>query len=393
MKKTVGVLVVIILVIALSSAGYFFVVPLFSEEQPEETFDGVYVMSVEDIVKSTMFSPSRYSGVVETEELVKIDADSDKKIKKTYVKEGDTIKKGDKLFEYDIDEMRIQLDQDRLNIAQKENVIKDYNTQIEALEKEKKTLSTNKQLTITNQIEGLKLEIKKAEFEKESLEREIKKLEVSVKNNVVKSAVNGTVKSVDDPTEDCYIAVASDGDFRIKALVSELNVGEFTEGDQILIRSRLDSNTWKGQVTSIDTAKPTTDNNSMFGGDNTAKYPVYIDIEDTTGLMIGQHVTVELSFDEEVKDGVWLNPSYILNFDKPNPYVWAESSNKTIEKRTIEIGEFDENSGSYQIKSGITEEDYIAFPEDRITQGMETLCSVGMNNNSEDEDMITLVAQ
>ena len=151
MKKVIGILIAMILVFAIGGAGYFYIAPLFANDDTSADASKIYVQSVDEIVNGFSFTANRYSGVVETQELVKVDADVDKKIKETFVKEGDSVKTGDKLFEYDIDDMKIQLDQDKLDIAQAENVIKDYNAQIEALEKEKKTLSANKQISITNQ--------------------------------------------------------------------------------------------------------------------------------------------------------------------------------------------------------------------------------------------------
>lgn len=385
MKKVIGILIAMILVFAIGGAGYFYIAPLFANDDTSADASKIYVQSVDEIVNGFSFTANRYSGVVETQELVKVDADVDKKIKETFVKEGDSVKTGDKLFEYDIDDMKIQLDQDKLDIAQAENVIKDYNAQIEALEKEKKTLSANKQISITNQIEGLKLEVKKAEYNKESLEKSIKKLEISVKNAVVKSTANGTIKSVNDAASDSYITIASDGDFRIKAMVSELNVTDFVEGEDMIIRSRIDEDLiWTGKVTSIDTAKPTTEN-SIYSNETTTKYPVYISIDDTSGLLIGQHVTVEMNSGDEIKQGMWLEEGYIIDADS-SPYVWKDNGNGIIEKCSIELGEYDETLGKYEIKSGITLDDFIAYPEDRITEGMETTYSSGENNEADISD-------
>ncbi len=387
MKKAVGIFITLIFIVAAAGVTYFFIVPMFSEETASDKFNSVYVQCVEDILNGFSFTSNRYSGVVETDELVKIDADSDKKIKKTFVKEGSVVKKGEKLFEYDVDEMYIQLEQDKLNIATYENSIKEYNTQIESLEKEKKTLSTNKQLTLTNRIEDLKLEVKKAELEKESLERNIKKLENSVKNSVVKSSVNGTIKSLDDPSTDSYITIASDGDYRIKAVVGELNLEEFAVGDKVLIRSRVDDSTWTGSITSIDTAKPITDSAAM-NLDSVTKYPLYIAVDDIKGLLIGQHVTVESFSDEEEKKGIWLDEGYVVDADK-EPYVWVEGDNKKIVKRNVKLGEYDESKGMYEIESGLTEEDFIAYAEKRITEGMDVVYTAP----DTDEEVFTMVME
>lgn len=371
MKKVVGILITIIVIFAVGGAGYFFVIPMLAGSGASNE-DIVYVTSLNEILYGFSFSSNRYSGIIETQEVVAVDADADKKIKTTFVKEGDEVKKGDKLFEYDIEEMQIQLDQNRLDLEQTISQIKDYNDRIASLEKEKKNASSNKQLTLSNEIDAAKIELKKAEYSKTSLEKEIDKLEKSIKNNVVKSTVGGTVQSVNDPTVDGYVTIASNGDYRIKAVVSEENIYEFYEDEPILIRSRIDDElTWTGNVTSIDTAKPIIDNNS-YGGDAATKYPVYISIDSTDGLLIGQHVTVEMNIDTgEEKEGIWLYDYYISDIDS-DPYVWAESADGTIEKRSVELGEYDEEMMQYEILSGITEDDYLAFPETRLFEGMRT---------------------
>ncbi len=117
--------------------------------------------------------------------------------------------------------------------------------------------------------------------------------------------------------------------------------------------------------------------NSMMAGittseeTTTTKYPVYIDLVSSDGLMIGQHVTVELDtgVEEENEDGLWLYDYYICDADT-SPYVWAESGSGTLEKRSVVLGEYNENSFKYEIKSGVTEDDSIAFPEDRFVDGL-----------------------
>ena len=49
----------------------------------------------------------------------------------------------------------------------------------------------------------------------------------------------------------------------------------------------------------------------------------------------------------------------------------AENAKGYIEKRKVELGEYDENMMRYQILSGLTEDDYIAYPEDRVKEGMK----------------------
>ena len=376
MKKRTIVLIAVLIVVALGAAGFYFFYP--NVAAGPTLGNEVYVQKVSDILTGFVFTENRYNAIVETQETVAVEADADKKIKTTYVSEGDSVKKGDKLFEYDIDEMKITLEQYKLDVEQSDSSIKAYNEQIASLEKERKTATANQQLNLTNQIEALKLEIKKAEYAKTTTQRSIEKLEKSIDNAVITSTVDGTVLSVNDPAAKGYVMITSQGDYRVKAIVNETNIGSINENADVIIRSRIDNSLmWRGTVTKIDTAHPILNTSDSTMGIATAeettttKYPVYIDLVSSDGLMIGQHVTAELDagIDEEEREGLWLYDYYICDADT-SPYVWAESVSGTLEKRPVVLGEYDENTFKYEIKSGLSEDDSIAFPEDRFTEGM-----------------------
>ena len=88
--------------------------------------------------------------------------------------------------------------------------------------------------------------------------------------------------------------------------------------------------------------------------------------------MVGQHVTIEadLGIDETPKEGVWVDDYYICDADR-SPYVWAEGGDGKLAKRTVVLGEYDKDSMKYEITSGLTLEDKIAMPEERLFEGMK----------------------
>lgn len=326
------------------------------------------------------FTSNRYNGVVEMQEVVNVKADSDKIIKETFVKEGDTVKKGDKLFEYDVEQMQLQLSQTQLDLDQAEAQIDLCNSQITSLESQKSSADQNELLNIQNQILTLQLEIKNAEYTVSNKTTEIDELNNDIENNVVKAEIDGKIQSIgESDTEsllinNIYITIATTDDYRIKAMVSEDNLDTFSKDAPVTMRSRQDeSKTWTGKVSSIDTSKPSTGADTT-GAEGVSKYPVYIELDSAEGLMIGQHVTVELNVEEGTGDGseLLLDEFYICDIDTA-PYVWCRGENNLLEKRTVELGEYDEIGRKYQILSGLTKEDCIAFPEDNLTEGMTTV--------------------
>ena len=370
MKKAIKIIIIVALIAGALAAGYFFVLPKITGGSGFD--DNVaYVTRIDTLGGDTSFLSNRYSAVIESQQVVNVDADAEKKIKTVYVKEGDSVKKGDKLFEYDVEDMQFQLDQAKLDREQAQSEIKSYNDQLDTLQKEYQNAGRNQRLTLDNQMEQIRLNIKKAEYNKDTQDKTIKKLENSIRNSVVKSSVDGMISSVDDPTAEAYITITSSGDYRVKASISEEHIGNFYVDEEITIRSRTDETaTWSGKVVSIDTAKPVASMNTGMM-DTPTKYPVYISLDSSEGLLIGQHVTVEQfvdTSDEDDSSALYLDDYYICDADS-TPYVWVEENGK-LKKRDVELGEFNEELYRYEIISGVEGSDYIAFPEERFTEGM-----------------------
>lgn len=136
--------------------------------------------------------------------------------------------------------------------------------------------------------------------------------------------------------------------------------------------------TWTGTITKVDTENTITNNNYYYSdsGDETttsSKYPFYVALDSMEGLILGQHVYIELDMGQQpTKEGVWLY-SYYLVMDDGDPYVWMANGKDRLEKRVVELGEYDENTDQYEIKSGLTEEDLIAFPMPGLYEGVTTV--------------------
>ena len=75
---------------------------------------------------------------------------------------------------------------------------------------------------------------------------------------------------------------------------------------------------------------------------------------------------------EEQKTGIWLGDYYIVDADTESPYVWAVDSKGRLEKRSVVLGQHDDDLSEYEIADGLTEDDSIAFPSDSLEEGMRT---------------------
>ena len=114
------------------------------------------------------------------------------------------------------------------------------------------------------------------------------------------------------------------------------------------------------------------DNGEDDGMSNSSSYTFYVDPEDPEALTLGQHLLAELDYGQEEridKDGIWLYSDFVITKDGKS-YVWAKDSDGLIEKREVTLGKKDDENGDVEIKSGLKESDYIAYPSSYIKEGM-----------------------
>ncbi len=395
MKKRIVAIVVTAAVVV--AAGGFTLRYFLSRTGSSSDSTSAYVTSVTDIMSGgTLDSNAKLTGVVEPQKEVKVKKDDSKKIAKTYVAEGDEVKAGDKLFEYDVDDIQIQLDQAKLEVENIDQKIVQLKKQLESYTDQKNKATTQDDvLDATINIQQTEIDIKTQEYERIDKQNNVDKIEKSLQNTVVTSEIDGIIKSVkssssSDSTSDssttdsssAYITILALGNYRVKGTVSELNRGQLSEGESVIIRSRADeSQTWTATIKSIsnqaDSSNSDSENQAVYGNNNgtsSSKYTFYAELDNMDGLVLGQHVYVEKNSEvSEKKEGVWLYSYYLAYDEDGNPYVWAtDSEGGSLKKIDIELGDYDESADMYEIKSGLSTTDYIAFPMDIYTEGMGT---------------------
>ena len=357
MKKRILILLGILIIGGGAAAGVCWKMGVFGQQ--ETSGDSVYVTKISDLTGQTSGVSNRYAGVVEPQETVSVELESGR------------------------------------------------------TEKEKKQAAQDNQLSYTIEIETNKMNLKKNEYSQKSKQAEIDKLQSATGNTEVRSSIDGVIQKIDTSkltTEDnssvddtdsgdsssddsssggsnAFITILSTGAYRIKGTVNELNVNSIVEGEPVIIRSRVDdSQTWKGTMGTIDkdSASSGNNNNSFYGmtdssdsQTSTSTYPFYVNLDSSDGLMLGQHVYIEMDEGQESqKTGIWLSEVYIVDADTDSPYVWAADKKGKLEKRSVILGQHDEELGEYEIADGLSKDDCIAYPSDILEEGMSTTTNI-----------------
>lgn len=383
-KKGAAVVIVILLLAAGGGAGYWY----WQNHGSADSDSGeiVYADNVGTLTGTgSATTNKRYAGVVESQETWSVDNSSDKKVAEIYVEEGDVVAVGDKLFTYDTSENEENLIEGEIEIDSYNSQITNYNTQIAELQKDKAKASSDEQLEYQTQIQTIQNQLKLAQYNLQRQQAANESLKKAIENATVYSELAGVVKSINKSTdsssysysdeEQKFITIMALGEYRIKGAISDTGSGDLYEGASVIVYSRVDEDTyWKGTLSSIDYENALKDNNSIYSdsGNTSSKYPFYITLDSMDGLTLGQHVYVEVDYgQEDGKDGMWLSSYYIVQNDGEDAFVWAENDRNRIEKRTVTLGQYDEDMDEYEILGGITSDDYIAYPSDSVTEGAQ----------------------
>ena len=340
----------------------------------------VYVQSVERLAAMGGIAPgNRFLGLVVSEHTAEVTRDADKTIQELLVKEGDDVKEGQPLFRYDTEELQLNLDKKNLELEQLKSSIESCKEKIKSLERERSGLSGTAKLQYTVEIQSAQVDQKEAELKLKTKEDEVKKAQELLDNSTVTSPITGRVQKINenDTTDSdgkpaAYITIQQSGAYRVKGVLGELQRGSLKEGDRVKMVPRTEENAaWTGTVTLVDYENPTqgsdTDRYSGMSSDemtSASRYPFYVELDSTDGLMLGQHLYIELDTGTDAP-GVGISGTFLCYNEDGSAYVWAEKGGK-LEKRAVTLGDYDPMTDVQKITEGLSLEDYIAYPDPEL---------------------------
>ena len=374
-------IIVVVLILGLGGGAAYYYFTRMSDQAGT-----AYVQSVAEIAGlGNVGQSALYSGIVEAKDVIKIDPQSDMRIAECFVESGSKVKTGDPLFRYDVDDLKLSHAQLLIDITGCENQLRTDREELESLNKRLERAKESAQYEIKLQIQTIELEIKKTEYDLKDKQEQAESLQALIDASVVFSPVDGTVRSVrdsgsdnpysyyGDTSDNAYITIVAGTDYCVKGTVSEQTVYTLYTGMPVLIRSRVDDTVLSGTIYKINT--DATEDSSRGGiyydggsGDSASRYAFYVEPESIDGLLIGQHVLIDLNT-AEPDEALQLPKAYLMQ-EGDRFYVWAANAENRIEKREVQIGMYDEETECYVIASGLKPKDRIAFPDDTVHAGM-----------------------
>ncbi|SDZ77458.1 HlyD family secretion protein [Pseudobutyrivibrio sp. ACV-2] len=352
----------------------------------------VYVMPLSEIMgANSSYSTNVFMGVVEGQESTSLTKSSERELDKVFVSEGDVVSVGTPLFSYKSDKLTAENTQYAFDIERSNLQIQEYTDNIAknqaALDKIKTDTEEDKnnRERLNNEINGWTTDIAIAQNNIAQTEAKIEENNKKINNSTVSSTVAGTITKVADDTnpyttDGTFITILASKEMRVKGQINEQNVWAINVDEPVTLRSRVDkSQTWHGTISKIDTESKQEENNNSYDGSSSegssTKYPFYVTLDDSEGLMMGQHLYIELgqtdAAEMDFSDGTYIYDYYISYDEDGNPFVWASNGGK-LAKQSIELGDYYEDQMVYAV-SGIDKDTQIAYPMEDFTEGMKTV--------------------
>lgn len=209
-------------------------------------------------------------------------------------------------------------------------------------------------------------DIKDLDLKKRKAELEVQKLERESTDGVVYASVNGTVKNLQDqenPPADgtAFLEVSGTEGLYVSGAISELLLDTVEPGTMISISSWESGTSTTGEITEISYYPTTTANSSGEGNNNVSYYPFTAYIEDTSGLRNGEYVDMTMTVGSgEDGSSLFIYKAYVRS-DEGGNYVYKRDENDRLVKQYLSTGRIADGY-AIEILSGITEDDYLAFP-------------------------------
>ena len=216
-------------------------------------------------------------------------------------------------------------------------------------------------------------EIKNYQYELKQNKLDLEKARLALKNSTVLSTVDGVVRTLTDldtaaASNQPFLVVTGAEQYYVTGVLSEGLLGSVQPGDTVTVNSWENGMTYTAQVVSISDYPLEAGSNYYYGSGNpnssSYEFVAVLGAEnDTSTLRNGMYVDLTLSVQEgvEADGGLYLDKAY-LREDEGGSYVMKVSRENRLEKAYVSTGKTI-YSGSYvEIRSGLTTEDYIAFP-------------------------------
>lgn len=232
---------------------------------------------------------------------------------------------------------------------------------------------------ITKLVNERQQQINKLNIQRKQAELDMKKLQATLDDSTILSSVNGIVKTCGNPEEGAeegkpFLVVDSSEGLYLTGTISELQLETVKVGQVVTAMSWTSGQTVEATITEIS-PYPNTSGYNYSENPNVSFYPYKAYIENTEGFSNNENVQISMTSGADPNGGdmdkIYIQKPFIREEDGKS-YVYIRGEDNKLKRQQVDTGKT--IYGSYvEIKSGVTNADYIAFPYGKnVKDGVNT---------------------
>ena len=310
------------------------------------------------------------------------------KVKDIAVKEGQEVKKGDKLFSYDNEEINLQMQQAEIDQKMASMRSDQGKKKIDSLKQDiKKAKDSGAEKAVLEPLESqlseLEMTQKTADLEKEKGSLHMDELKKKQGELTIYSNFAGVVQKLDkDATQGSaqamggqgkpFLQIASKDPFQVQGTLTELQKSQIQKDQTVTVTAKAaPKKKWTGKITEVSEYPTSADGNAqaMAGaeaGQNMSYYTYKATLDSQDGLSPGYHVSLQVNLENKKMVAV---PSKSIVEEKDDAFVYVEDKGK-LRKQMVKKGSSDGNW--IEVLEGVTVgQKVVENPSDKVFDGME----------------------
>ena len=218
-------------------------------------------------------------------------------------------------------------------------------------------------------------EIKDLEFKIKMGKAELKIMQKEAADGKITAEFNGVVSDILEPAAalesgEPLMKVTGGGGYYVEGTVSELALDTIQIGQTVTVNSWDTGAVYTGKIVEIG-SYPVEDQGYSYGSQTASFYPYKVFIDESADLQEGFYVSMTYQTAEQAAGTLYLQNAF-LRSEGNRSFVFVRNADGLLEKRYLECGV---STDGYMtpVYSGITEEDYLAFPYGKeIVEGAPT---------------------
>lgn len=203
------------------------------------------------------------------------------------------------------------------------------------------------------------------DLQKRIAQADLKELQSELEDGVVYAKKDGIVTTVCDPANPPqdgtpFLQLSGAAGLYISGTIGELDLDTVKVGQSVSAVNYMTGDTYEGTISEISNVPSDSVNYYGDSNPNSSFYEYTAYIENPQNLKKGDSLELTIDTSSEGSDsGLYIDKSYVRT-ENGRSYIYKDDNGK-LKKQTVKTGK--SLWGSYvEIKSGLTNDDYIAFP-------------------------------